>query len=157
VTKIAQKHLRLAYVDDQLPKTVLREARSLTAQARYDVALEKYLWFYRHALEYNEAFLGVRLSFVLSEWVGLGEKYSPARDALLSVRDESIAAFENGQGSFKLFMDVSAINAYLQDDVQTVELFKLLHRTDPDLARQCYAVTERNLAKRVNGPSASVT
>jgi hypothetical protein len=121
----------------------LREARSLTAQARYDATLEKYLWLYRHAHEYNEAFPGVH--FVLSAWVGLGEKYPPARDALLSVRNESIAAFENGQGSFKLFMDVSAINAYLHDDAQTVELFKLLHRTDPELARQCYAVTERNL------------
>jgi hypothetical protein len=110
VTKIAQKHLRRSYADDQLPTNVLREARSLTAQARYDAALEKNLWFYRHALEYNEAFLGVRMSFVLGEWVELGEKYPPARDALLSVRDESNAAFENGQGSFQLFLDVSAIN-----------------------------------------------
>jgi hypothetical protein len=147
VTQIVQQHLRRSYANDQLPKFVLREARSLAARARYDAALEKYLWFYRHALEHNEAFVGVRLTFVLDEWVELGEKYPPARDALLSVRDESIAAFENGQGSVRLFLDVSAINTYLQDDARTVELFKWLHRTDPELARQCYAVAERNLVE----------
>jgi hypothetical protein len=145
--EILQQHLRRSYADDQLPRTVLDEARSLAAQARYDAALEKYLWFYRHALEYNEALAGVRLSFVLGEWVELGEKYPPAHDALLSVRDEATTALEHGKGSFTQFMEVVAINQYLQDDARTVQLFKLLHQGDPELARQCYAVAERALVE----------
>jgi hypothetical protein len=145
VREILQQHLRRSYADNRLPMAVLQEARSLAAQARYDVALEKYLWFYRHALEYNEALAGVRLSFVLGEWVELGERYPPARYALLSVRDEATTAFENGEGSAKLFMEVAAINRNLQDDVRTVQLFKLLHQGDPGLAGQCYPVAERVL------------
>jgi hypothetical protein len=147
VSEILQQHLRRSYADDHVPRKVLQEARSLVTQARYDAALEKYLWLYRHALEYNEAFAGVRLSFVLSEWAELGEKYPPARDTLLSVRDETTAAFENSNGSFQLFMDVAAINEHLQDDARTVQLFKLLHQADPELARQCYAVAERGLVE----------
>jgi hypothetical protein len=147
VSDIFQKHLRRSYADDHVPTRVLREARSLAAQARYDAALEKYLWFHRHALEYNEALAGVRLSFALGEWVELGDRYPPARNALLSVREDAATALENGKGSFRLFMDVEAINRCLQDDARTVRLFELLHQRDPELARQCYPVAERALVE----------
>jgi hypothetical protein len=147
VSEIMQQHLRRFYSDEHLPERVLAEARALASQAEYDAALEKYLWFHRHALEYNEAIAGVRLSFALDEWVQLGEKYPPARDALLSVRDDAIRAFADGKGSFLLFMDVAAINRYLHDDARTVQLFKLLHRGQPELAGQCYAVAERVLVQ----------
>jgi hypothetical protein len=142
-----RQHLRRFYSDDNLPKRMLAEARALASQAEYAGALEKYLWFHRHALEYSEALAGVRLSFALDEWVNLGQKYPPARDALLSVRDDAIEAFAKGKGSFLLFMDVEAINRYLHDDARTVQLFKLLHRGQPELAGQCYAVAERVLVE----------
>jgi hypothetical protein len=145
---ILRQHLRRTYADDRLPQRVLAEARSLAAQAKYSAALEKYLWFYRHALEYDGALAGVRMSFALGEWVELGEKYPPARDALISVRDETAAAFASGKGSFLLFMEVAAINQYLQDDAQTVELFKVLHQAEPELASQCYPVAEPALVAR---------
>jgi hypothetical protein len=145
VKEILQQHLRRLYGDKHLPQTVLDQARSLAAQARYDAALEKYLWFYQHALEHNEHFAGVRLSFVISEWVELGEKYPPARDALLAVRDETTAALVSGKGSFQMFTEVVAINRHLQDDARTVELFKLLHQSESELAGQGYPIAERAL------------
>jgi hypothetical protein len=130
------------YADDQLPKTVLAEARAFVSQGRYEAALEKYLWFHQHALQYNEAFAGVRLSFALSEWVELGERYPPARDALLAVRDESTLAIEAGEGTVSLFHEVAAMNRCLQMEVQTPQLFKRMHQRYPDLARQCYELAE---------------
>jgi hypothetical protein len=147
VKEILQQHLRRLYADERLPKTVLQEARLLAAQARYGAALEKYLWFHQHALAYNEALAGVRLSYALGEWIELGEKYPPARDALLSVRDGATRALEKGKGSFRQFADVAAINRHMQDDARTVRLFKLLDQDDPELARQCYAVAERALVE----------
>jgi hypothetical protein len=96
-----------------LPRTVLAEARHLAAEAKYDEALEKYLWFHRHALEHDQALAGVRLSFALAEWFELGQKYPPARQALLAARDEAAAAIERGEGSFSLFHDVASINRLL--------------------------------------------
>jgi hypothetical protein len=147
VKEILQQHLRRLYSDEHRPKNVLVEARAFIAQGKYDAALEKYLWFHRHALEHNEALAGVRLSFALDEWVKLGEVYPPARDALLSVRDDAVKAFADGNGSFTLFMDVAAINGYLHDDARTVQLFKRMHQGQPELAWQCYAVAEPTLVE----------
>jgi hypothetical protein len=147
MSEIMRQHLRRFYSDDQLPQRVLAEARALASRAEYDQALEKYLWFHRHALEYNAALAGVRLSFALDEWVKLGEKYPPARAALLAVRDDAVQAFADGKGSFLLFLEVEAINRYLHDDAPTVRLFKLLHRDQPELAGQCYPVAERVLVQ----------
>jgi hypothetical protein len=147
VKEILQQHLRRLYADDRLPITVLDEARSLVAQGKYDAALEKYLWFHRHALEYNQALAGVRLSFALDEWVQLGQRYPPAMSALCSIRDDAIKVLEDGKRSVKLFMDVAAINRYLRDDARTVQLFKSLHRGQPELAGQCYPVAERVLVE----------
>jgi tetratricopeptide (TPR) repeat protein len=130
------------------PRTVLDEARHLTAQGEYAEALEKYLWSHRHALEHDQAFAGVRLSFALSERFELGEKYAPARQALLSARDEAAAAIERGEGSFSLFQDVASINELLGDEEETARLFKEADRRYPDLARECYPVAEPVLAAR---------
>ncbi len=140
--EILQKHLQRMYADEQLPKTVLNEGRTLVAQGKYEAALEKYLWFHRHSLEYNQGFGGVRLSFALKEWVELGERFPPARQALLAVREESTTAIENGQGTASLFHDVTAINRYLQDSAHTIQLFHRMHQRHPDLARECYEIAE---------------
>lgn len=143
--KVIQQHLGRPSADDHLPHKVLQEARSLASQGNHAAALDKHLWFHQHALEYNEALAGVRLSFALAAWVELGEKYPPARQALLSVRADATRAIENGEGSFALFHDVAAINQHLQDEAHTVEIFRLVHHRHPDLARECYPVAERVL------------
>jgi hypothetical protein len=145
VRKIIQQHLRRYYSDDHRPKRVLAEARALASQAKYDAALERYLWFHQHALEYNEALAGVRLSFALGEWVELGDKYPPARHALLRVRDDAARAIEDGEGSFNLFHDVAAINERLHEEAETVRLFRLMHHGQTKLAGECYGVAERFL------------
>jgi hypothetical protein len=127
------------------PSAVLAEAVSLMQQGEYEQSLQKHLWFHDHALEHNPALAGVRLSFALGYWTELGELYPPARQELLAVRDRKAKAVADGQGSFGLFFDVAAINSYLHEQPQTVALFRLLHGSYPDLARQCYQVAEADL------------
>jgi hypothetical protein len=130
----------------RVPHAVLTEARQLAARGDHAAALEKYLWFHRHVLEHDTSYAGVRLSFALSEWFELGEKYPPAREALLSVRDEAAAAVERGEGTFELFHDVASINRVLGEDEETVRLFREADRRYPELAQQCYHVAEPVLA-----------
>jgi hypothetical protein len=124
------------------PGVVLSEAVSLMQQGRYAESLQKHLWFHDHALEHNSALAGVRLSFALADWIELAKRYPEAMVALLAVRDRKAKALADGQGSFELFHDVAAINGFLQEEQGIIALFKLLHQTDPKLAKKCYRVAE---------------
>jgi hypothetical protein len=127
------------------PKSVLREAVALMRQGRYAESLQKHQWFHDHALEYERALAGVRLSFALAYWLELAACYPEAMRALTAVRDRKAQALTGGKGSFELFHDVAAINGYLHEEPETVALFKRLHQTDPELARRCYPVAEKYL------------
>jgi hypothetical protein len=125
--------------------TVLREAVSLMRQGKYEESLQRHRWFHDHALEYNPALAGVRLSFALAYRIELGEKYPAATRALVEVRDAKAKALTDGKGSFELFHDVGAINGYLNEEPKTVGLFKMLHKSHPELAAQCYRAAEKSL------------
>jgi hypothetical protein len=126
-------------------QSVFREAVTLTREGRFEEALQKHLWFHEHALEYEPALAGVRLSYALASWLELGEKYPPALAALISIRDAKTKAITDGNGSPLLFHDLVAINDCLKESSRTVELFKTIHGTFPELARQCYLLAESYL------------
>src|SRR5262245_7509865 len=127
------------------PAAVPKEAVALIQQGRYEESLQKHLWFHDHALEQNLALAGVRLSFALSYWIELGERYPEARRALADVRDRKAKAMADGEGPPSLFHDVSAINQAFEEQPKTVALFKLLHQKYPEFAGQCYHVAEADL------------
>ena len=88
------------------------------------------------------------MSFALSYWAELGDKYPKAKEALVAVRDKTEKTIRDSKGSFDLFNEVSAINGYLKEESKTVELFKTVHEKQPDLAKKCYAVAEKDLVDR---------
>jgi hypothetical protein len=118
----------------------------LTKRGRYEEALQRYLWYYNHSLEYDPGLSGVRLSFLLSDWTELARRFPKAKTALVEIRDRDMREFNEGRGYFALFMDVNALNGYLQDDDTTIELFKRIGEKDPALAAQCYYGLESLLA-----------
>lgn len=134
--------------NDNIARRALNEARSLAANAQYEAALEKYLWFHHHALEHKVALAGVRVSYALGEWYALGEKYPPALHAMRSVRDEAVESIEKGEGSSQLFIDVVSINQLLNEESRSIELFNWMHDAHPTLAPQCYQVIEQVLVDR---------
>lgn len=75
---------------------VLREARQLVKSGQHAAALEKYIWFHDHALDFDRMLVGVRLSYAIDEWVVLGEVYPPAREALERVRDAKTVSLAQG-------------------------------------------------------------
>jgi hypothetical protein len=136
----------LAAADEPAPGKVLEEARTLARQGKYEEALQKHLWFHENALKHDRAWAGARLSFALNYWIELGNKYPKAREALVAIRDKNTKAISEGNGSFDLFHDVTAINHYLNEQPKTVALFKTVHEKYPDLAKSCYHVAETDLA-----------
>jgi hypothetical protein len=131
--------------EDIDPQQVLSDARILARQGKYEEALQKHLWFHENALKQQPSLSAVRLSFALSYWAKLGEKYPKAKDALVSIREEGVKQITEGKGSFDLFQEVSGINRSLDEETKTVELFKVMHEKHPKLAAQCYHAAERYL------------
>ncbi|MBI5387681.1 MAG: protein kinase [Verrucomicrobia bacterium] len=130
------------------PAKVHTEARDLTAQGRYEEALQRCLWFHQHALEFDPALSAVRLSYALADWMELARRYPKAKQALVEIRDRKTRAIAEGRGSLDLFHDVAAINQHLQEEDATLALMKTLHEKAPALAKQCYFYAEELLVKK---------
>ncbi len=116
----------------------LNDSRQLVKEKKYQEALDHFRWFHEHALEYDEAMAGVRLSYALSDWKALGEVYPPAMWALTGTRDIKTKQILNNERSSKLFHDVMAINRTLGENYKTIELFQTLTETRPDTAKKCW-------------------
>ena len=129
------------------PNKVRDEANELRAKGQYQAALDRYLWYWNHALEYEPGLSAVRLSFLLSDWVELGRRYPAAKQALLDIRARDTQRLLDKRGDFDLFMELSSLNQYLQDEQATYEMFGKLRQRDPALAWQCFFVAEPVLVK----------
>jgi hypothetical protein len=117
-----------------------QDAKKYAREGDYAKALERHEWYHKNALSVSRGQYGVRLSFALTNWKRLGEKYPPALASLKAIRDEGAAAVKEGTASVDLFHDVFAINRTLGEEKATVALFKHLHANHPGLARQCSLV-----------------
>jgi tetratricopeptide (TPR) repeat protein/predicted Ser/Thr protein kinase len=124
---------------------IWNDAKDLMEQGKYEDSLQRHLWYFNHALEYDQGQTGVRLSFALSQWVELGRRYPKAKQALLEIRDRDTQLLASGQGYANLFSDVNSINNYLGQDDATVALFKTIYQTDNRLAKECYFWAENLL------------
>jgi hypothetical protein len=129
-------------------QAILSAAEDYTAEKHYEESLQHHLWYHNHALEYEPAQRGVRLSYALSDWAALGRKYPKAREALLEIRDRDLHEFAAGRGSVALFKDIAAINKQWGHDSTTCRLFKYLKDQQPELATRCYPVAEDALVKK---------
>lgn len=127
---------------------IFSEAQELRAHSRYEEALQRHLWLHHHALETDPSFSAVRLSFWLSDWFELGRRYPKAKQALIEIRDRDIREFATGHGHLDLFMDVSRINTYLQEEAATLILLKSIEQLDPALAKQCASVIAADAKQR---------
>src|SRR5208282_2462600 len=127
---------------------ILSDAKNLMEQAKYEDSLQRHLWYFNHALEYDQGQTGVRLSFALSQWVELGRRYPKAKEALIEIRDRDAHMLLEGKGYANLFTDVQAINRELQDEDATYALFKTIREKDPQLAGQCYFWVENLLVAK---------
>jgi hypothetical protein len=115
----------------------LNRGRAAAWEGRSEDALRDFMWFHEHALDYDRALYGVRLSFALGYWTDLAETYAPARDALDAMAKRGEAALLSGRGDRNLFREVASINENLGRVRHTYELFRRLLKAKPALARDC--------------------
>lgn len=132
---------------DNKAEQALAAARHLADEGEHEQALEKNVWFHDHALEVDDSYGGVRLSFALSDWIDLGRKYPPALRKLEAIRNTKTAKLIAGEEDRELFHDVSSINECLGESESTVALFKRIDAERPVFAEKVSAlVTEALVA-----------
>lgn len=124
------------------PSAILREAEADAHAGRCKDALAKHVWFHQHALEYQPALYGVRLSFALGKWIELTKLYPPALDKLRSIRDESSDKVLTSPHPHGLFHDCADINEELGEETKTIALFQSLEAKDPALSANVYHLVQ---------------
>jgi hypothetical protein len=133
----------------------LSAAREAALSGNHELALSEYVWFHDHALEYEAALYGVRLSFALSYWVDLGKSYPYALEVLRKIRREKAQKIALGNGERELFHDVAAIDRALSEPHATASLFVQLDEKQVELAKRCADLARTALVQSENYPLAA--
>jgi thiol-disulfide isomerase/thioredoxin len=126
-------------------------ARELTQAGRYEEALAEYLWCFDEGAKAFPSYSGVRVSFLLSDIVQLGQRYPPAIKALEDRRDaaESRLLGESG-GSDEDASDAVALNRDLGSPQRTLALYDALKKTKPLSARMRHSFSRELLGPLVD-------
>ncbi len=132
------------------PSQILDEARDDASAGRHEVALEKHLWFHRHALGLEPSLYGVRLSFALSFWHELGKVYPPALAKLKEAGEAATAAVKAGRSAREAFHDAASIHKQLGEEEKTAALFVWLDQNEPDVAKRVFGLARPALVKDEN-------
>ena len=119
----------------------LSTTRQMTRMGQYEEALERHIWFHDNVLSHDPAMYGVRLSFALSYWKELADKYPPAMDALVELRDRIESRVREG-GDSRAFHDLVALNNKLDREQNTIEVFDYLDREHPAIARRAWHIAK---------------
>jgi len=103
---------------------------ALEREGNFEEALAEYLWCFDKGLEYEPAYGGVRLSFLLSDIIGLGQRYPPALEALRKRVGEASERLLSGNGSFQDALDLATICDRLGEHAAILELWDGLAKAD---------------------------
>ncbi len=125
--------------------TALKDARAFARASEFEKALERHEWYHANALNVEPSQYGVRLSFALSYWKQLGDKYPPALASLTALRDQGTQAALDGKAAPELFHDVVSINRTMKEEAKSVPLFKTLVEKQPDFAKKCFRYMDDTL------------
>jgi len=130
----------------------LRQLRSNSNEdmqnKNYAMALAKRVWFHQYALEVNEHYSAVRLSYGLMSWAKLGDKYPPAKTLLRYVANYAKhALMENPKKPYSIIHEYLSINKVLKRTDQSISFFKWLDEHHPKVASRNFHVFRDVLTK----------
>jgi thiol-disulfide isomerase/thioredoxin len=110
----------------------------LVEKGRLDDGLSEYLWCFDHGLEHGPAFVGVRLSFLLSRIIQLGRTHPAALDELRKRRDAAGKAIEARNADFNTTMGFTALNTSLGEPKHTLVVYDRIKddKAQPDMIRR---------------------
>lgn len=103
----------------------LDQGRKLVKERRFEEALECYLFAFDNREEV-ECWGGVAYSYIPAEIAEMGEKYPPAKQALIKRRDECEKELLGGNSTYVVQKTWTTLNQYLQDSDHELQVFERL-------------------------------
>lgn len=88
-------------------------AKTLLSSGEDAEATGHLLWLWQHALEYAPSYVGVRLSFMVSDIKILVTRHQPAWDAFAQVADDVRSTIDGGSRSYSVFKDWTVLSDIL--------------------------------------------
>lgn len=131
------------------PSVVLEKARKALRNKDYEVALEKYQWFFHNSIEINRSYYGVRLSYCLSEWKQLANDYPPAMEALIELKNNTLATFLETY-SRQSFHEYKSIAGCLNEPKEVFDQFMIVHNSNKELAKNLFTFVYEYCAENNN-------
>lgn len=107
----------------------LEVARGLMEARDFEKSLEEYVWLWDNMLEHDEAMVGVRGSYMVSEMQQLAERHTPAKEKFTAMRD-ALATTLKTKKSYTTFTDWVALNDAIGDNAATLAWFDRV-KNDP--------------------------
>lgn len=90
----------------------MERARTFAKEGRYEEALKSYMRVFEDGRQYSP-FVGVRLSYCLSETAELGRVYKPALEKLIELRNAHEESMRSGSYSLFSLQEWDALNQHL--------------------------------------------
>jgi hypothetical protein len=112
----------------------------------YALALAKRIWFHHHALDVNQNYRAVRLSYNLIDWDKLGDLYPPAKTLLRHAAyyaEESL--LNDPKKAFTVAHEYRSINSALGREDQSVSFFQWLDKYYPKEAPELFHLFQDEL------------
>ncbi len=144
-TPLERAKEKLVAAGENDPSARMHYAETLAQIGMSEEALKEYLWCFDEGNKQSVGFGGVRLSFLLSDIMDLGQKYPPALEALRKRRDalrEQLETEEPKTPSLWSMLairnhdfpaqDYAALNQYLGEDEATLAFYDKMRKEHPD-------------------------
>ncbi len=122
-------------IEQSPARVALDDARASVRDGNFAHALDRYGWFFEHALAEDSYLAGVRLSYCLGEWADMAKDYAPALAALHQKKSHARQSFTE-TGNTCAFHDFISICEVLKCNGEAVKLFKDTHLLNPELAKK---------------------
>ena len=130
------------------PNAVLTAAEAATRNGDYTTALRGFLWFHRNALQYVPEIDAVRLSFALSSWSDLCDRFPPASQSYDKILERNVKRVLKGGEGWEVFQEVAAMQRYRKRQDETLDLFGEIEQRDAQLAGSYFGVVRELVLTR---------
>ena len=140
-------------IDRAMVEQRYARARELARSGHGAEALDEFLWCLDRGMPSVPSYSGVRLSFLLSEIIRLGES---GRAALVERREAAEERLRAGAADYQTAADFNALNRTLGEDARTLRFYDELSAGDPRRERLGRLVYDQLLAARRYSEAAQV-